>query len=682
MPTLIDSLVVRLGLESKGFAQDSADATNKMRSLEDQIAATTKALRELNKTGEKKSDSYKKESDALGKRLDGLKQQQRSMRRANEDTKQANDLQKESAKGYENVTSGAIKFLAVLGGAIALKEFVSDSIQANYALQRMSTNLNVSVSSLSAWGNAAKLFGGGAEDVAGTFQMMRGAEYQLFRGSGAMPQVGRYYTQIGMGMGEFRKTPEEQLMDVQRHSLKTFGRDGKYTGDQREMAFQAGIAAGIAPSLMTMLLTSTSAQLKENLAALKKLSPNEEQTKEQTELLKTMVLLGAEFRKLGWDILGLFSPFVSLLSGWVQKLTKMDSAKRDAILGAAGIGGLGLMAGSVVLMKKSANWFVRSMGAQFAKGVAGDAAAGAAEGAGGAAGAAAGEGAVIAGEAEASAVAAPGTLGTSLIVGLVAIVCTAVVYWMATHWDTVKQLAGQAKDAAIEAVHKVSGYASRAWGSVSSSEAGHKISGYASKAWDSVSSNKVMRFFEGKGWTSAQAAGLAARVNRESKGRPDQAEIGSGKGYGLLQWGPARQAEFKKWSGHDIHGSTESEQLEFMQYELTKGKEKKAGYRLRGTKTASEAGEIASLSYARPRDRAGEAIRTAREAQLLMGIAGASNMPMIASHSSTLRGGNNSTMSVGEIHVHTQATDAPGIAKDMKNALNYEFTANANGAVS
>jgi hypothetical protein len=662
MPTLIDSLVVRLGLESKGFAQDSADATNKMRSLEDQIAATTKSLRELNKTGDKKSDNYKKESDALSKHLDGLKQQQRAMRRANEDTNRANDLQKESAKGYENVTSGAVKFLAVLAGAIALKEFVSDSIQANYALQRMSTNLNVSVSSLSAWGNAAKLFGGGAEDVAGTFQMMRGAEYQLFRGSGAMPQVGRYYTQIGMGMGEFRKTPEEQLMDVQRHSLKTFGRDGKYTGDQREMAFQAGNAAGIAPSLMTMMLTTTSAQLKENLATLKKLAPNEEQTKEQTELLKTMVLLGAEFRKLGWDILGLFSPFVSLLSGWVQKLTKMDPGKRDAVLTAAGISGLGFMAGSVVLMKKARNWFVRSMGAQFAKGVAGNAAAGVAEGAGASAGAVAGEGAVIAGEAEASAVAAPGTLGTSLLVGLVAIVCTAVVYWMATHWDTVKQLAGKAKDAAIEV--------------------GHKVSGYASRAWDSVSSSRVMRFFEGKGWTSAQAAGLTARVNRESKGRADQQEIGGGKGYGLLQWGPARQAEFKKWSGHDIHGSTEAEQLEFMQYELTKGKEKRAGDRLRGAKTAAEAGEIASLSYARPRDRAGEASRTAREAQLLMGIAGASNMPMIASHASTLRGGSTSTMSVGEVHVHTQATDAPGIAKDIKNALNYEFTANANGAVS
>lgn len=296
---------------------------------------------------------------------------------------------------------------------------------------------------------------------------------------------------------------------------------------------------------------------------------------------------------------------------------------------------------------------MKSMGAKFAAGAAGETAAGAG---------------LMATEGEISAAAAPETGGLSLVVGLIAIVCTAVIAWLAVHWSTLKHSwADKAYNAVAHAGHSVA-------------QAGHAAAGYAGKAWGAVSQSQAMRFFEGKGWSKAASAGLVAGFNRESGGRANQPEIGGGPGYGMAQWGPAGQAEFKKWSGHDIHDSTAQEQLEFANYQLTQGSEKKAGERLHRVTSGYEGGAVASSAYERPRDKAGEAARRGRDAQLLMGIAGASNVGPV-SYSSSNPGGKTVTMTVGDVHVHSSATDTVGIARDIKGALNYEFTGNANGGL-
>jgi hypothetical protein len=698
MPTLIDELVVRLGLDSKGLSIGADESTRKMRALEDQIESTKKHLAELNKTSDKKSEGYKKEQELLTKQLEGYKQKQKAMRRQNEDAKKSNELQKESAKGYENVTSGAMKFLAVLGSAVAVKSFVADSIQANYQLAQMSVNLNASASSMSSWGNMAKLFGGSAADVNGTFQMMRGAQYQLFHGSGAMPGIGRYYTQIGLGLGEFNKTPEQQMLDIQRHSLNRFGTNGKYTPEGRNTAYQAGLAAGIPPSLMMMILNSNTAELKQSI---EKLKIGDEQLAEQAKLATTTRLLSLEFTKLGYDILHAFSPFIDWITDKTKKLSTMDPGKRDAILSAAGLGGaigsatlgaiffkiVGLFANlvwkSVISVAKSPGKLIRGLAGRGGAAAAGEAATTAGE--------VATEGTVIEAEAGASAAAAPGTLGTSLIFGLIAIVCTAVVAWMITHWDTVKQLAGKAVQAAGNVAQNVGnsiGNAAHAaahavgafFGEKDRAEASNNslIAGNARHA----DTGQIVRWLTASGWSKDQAIGLAARIHRESNGNANQAERGGGHGYGLMQWSPARQRDFAKWAGHDIHGTSVLEQLNFLHYELLHGKERWAGKILQHAKGAAISGAVSSLFVARPRDREGEAQRTASYAQYMAGIRGASHNAAHAAQTVSNRHiSNNRNFTTGDIHVHTAATDAHGIARDIKSALGYEFTSHAVSAL-
>jgi hypothetical protein len=129
---------------------------------------------------------------------------------------------------------------------------------------------------------------------------------------------------------------------------------------------------------------------------------------------------------------------------------------------------------------------------------------------------------------------------------------------------------------------------------------------------------QAMQYFISQGWSHEQAAGIAASIKGESDFNP-QLPGDRGLAYGIAQWHPDRQANFQKVMGKPIRESTFGEQLQFMQWELT-NTEAPAGGRLRGAKTASEAGAAVSQFYERPRDVEGEKRRRAASAEQMMKI--------------------------------------------------------------
>ena len=125
-------------------------------------------------------------------------------------------------------------------------------------------------------------------------------------------------------------------------------------------------------------------------------------------------------------------------------------------------------------------------------------------------------------------------------------------------------------------------------------------------AGSSENAKKAMDYFTSQGWTPAQAAGIVGNLQAES-GRnldPSINQIGGGPGYGIGQWGPDRQADFRNKYGKDIHGTSLEEQLAFVQYELTSGKDRGAriaGQMLRGAATSDQASDIITNKYERPK---------------------------------------------------------------------------------
>lgn len=189
----------------------------------------------------------------------------------------------------------------------------------------------------------------------------------------------------------------------------------------------------------------------------------------------------------------------------------------------------------------------------------------------------------------------------------------------------------------------------------------------------------IMDSLMAKGWTRAQAAGLAANFKKESEFN-HQAVGDGGNAYGIAQWHPDRQKEFAKRFGKDIRQSTLEEQLEFADYELREGNERGAGDRLRQATNAANAGAIVSKYYERPADVAGNMssraqLAAAMEAQERMRSAGyaAANMTTAQSAGAGRGFAQTSTsttdISIGKVEVVTQATDAEGIARDMGAAI-------------
>lgn len=184
----------------------------------------------------------------------------------------------------------------------------------------------------------------------------------------------------------------------------------------------------------------------------------------------------------------------------------------------------------------------------------------------------------------------------------------------------------------------------------------------------------AMAFFQKAGWSAAQAAGIAANIHRES-GFNAGAVGDGGRAIGLGQWHPDRQKAFAAWAGHDIRQSTFEEQLGFINFELTKGREKVAGNILRATKDAFSAGAVVSTHYERPGNVNGEA--NARGA-LAEGYFSGANLAPNGGKKVTIEQ-NNKT----DIHVHGTTTpkETAKAVIDSQTRVHGDAVRNLKGAV-
>lgn len=111
--------------------------------------------------------------------------------------------------------------------------------------------------------------------------------------------------------------------------------------------------------------------------------------------------------------------------------------------------------------------------------------------------------------------------------------------------------------------------------------------------WDDIVS-----FFTGKGLSRSQAQGIAGNLYGESKF--DIGAIGdNGSAYGLAQWHPDRQSKFRQIFGKSIIGSSLTDQLEFIWWELN-NTEASAGIALKNTSTVDQATRVFMQMYERP----------------------------------------------------------------------------------
>lgn len=609
MATIIDSLLVKLGLDSSEFTTGKAKVD---KGLKDTGSEAEKAGGKLKKSG------------------------------------------KDGAEGFETVAKSAAKFLAIVGGTVAIKRFVENQIEANSALDRFSKNLGEAAVNISAWSNAAELAGGSADGLQGTMDMLSKSqtELQLTGQSGLIP----YFSALGVSLAD-AAGKARPVSDIMLDLSDRFSRMDRTTANNM------GRMMGIDQGTMNLLLKGRSEvellikRQRENNAV------NKQQAEEATRLKTAIVEVRQNFEAFGRKILSDVTP----------ALEKALEVFQD-----------------IVTWMRDNSEFVETFLTIIAVGLGAIAAA-----------------------------SVPINLTVVAITALAAAIAALYQDYMTwkrggeslidwAKWepgikaagDGVRWLKDMIEDMvyrAIAAVDLLSAVWDRDWKRAKFA-VGEFMGGtrktYGERppevaAPTQQTGNKeqdALSYFQSQGWTREQSAGIVANIKQESAFNPS-AVGDSGKAYGIAQWHPDRQAEFEKKFGKSIKGSTFEDQLAFIQYELTQGKEKRAGEILRQTQTAPQAAAAGSKYYLRPADVEGEQVKRGQMAQSILGgvpgasqaAAGAGAGQVAQSNTTNNVAGNRSVEThIGEVKVYSAATDANGVAKDMGKSLDYLFASQAN----
>jgi hypothetical protein len=561
MATIIDSLLVKLGIDSSEFD-----------------AGKNKVDKGLKNTGS--------EADKTGAKL--------------------KKTGKDGAEGFANVAASAAKFLALIGGTMAVKRFIEQTVESSAALDRLSKNLQENVSTVSAWSNAAEQAGGSAEGLQGTLDMLSKAqtELQLTGQSQLIPYFSALGVSVADASGKARSGADVMLDLADRFSKM-----------DRTTANNMGRMMGIDQGTMNLLLKGRK-EVELMVARQKEYSAvTKHQAEESSRLKLAMTESRQSFEAFGRELLsaampaleGLFS-MMKDFGAWMRENKEFVNAFLTII--AVGLGAIaaatipinltvvavGLLAAAIAALwqdyqtwKRGGDSFI-----DWSKWEPGFTAAG--------------KGIKVLKD----------LIGDLVYRAIAAADVLSAVF--NRDWKRAKFAAGEF----MSGTGKKYGEEDPKPAAATPAPAGKPGVGGTvnstgkSPAGGAAQEKAAMDYFQKQGWSKEQAAGLAANIKRESAFKADAVGDG-GKAYGIAQWHPDRQAEFKKKFGKDIQGSSLEEQMAFMHHELTAGKEKGAGDKLRQATTAQDAAAAVSKHYERPADKEGEATKRGQLAAAMMG---------------------------------------------------------------
>ncbi len=633
----LQELVVKLALDSSGLDKAAGPAGAKLKSLETQGAKTEQSVEKIGKTSSR------------------------------------------AASGVGDLAKALGSFLAVLGGTVAIKAFVSDLIDSSAALDRLSKNLGLSAGDITAWSNAAETLGGSAKGIQASMSMLSKAQTQIaITGESSLVP---YFNFLGVSLADTNGKARKVTDVFADLASKLEGRD-------RATSHNILAEMGFSEDTINLILLGR----KELDITLRHQTEYAEKMKqfsgEGTKLQHALVDIKQSFTLLGLNLLQSAAPALEKILGALQHVGSWLAEHKGFIIDffkvfAAGIAIVGAALGAAELEDAPILAAIFAVaGLAFAIGLLWDDYQHWKNGS---------KSLIPWGNWKSeidAAAAGMEFLRKIAVTAFDAIATAAKVAQQAMHGDwagakqtlssgTVKMNRVMGVNAGPDAAHDQN--ASKADAlvkkgvklvkevahSVTSQQAGFETGGKASQA-------ELMAYYMSKGKSKDEAAALASNAWSESSGDPTS--VGDhGAAYGLMQWHGDRQADFKKKYGFDIRQATWQQQADFQMFELSsEGKESRAGRHMARAKTAAEMAAIESRESQRPgltqsaKDKA--AASRASLAQILAGVTGASSNVQMAG----TRGVSNVTSNDNRVsnHIDSVTINAPsGNAQSIASAF-------------
>ena len=301
--TIIDALIVELGLDTSKFSTSQKTAVRQLGDLE--------------KAGDKTEKSTKKISKAS----------------------------KEAAQGIDNLSRTVASFLAIIGGTVALKNWISDFIEGNAQLDRLSKNLGLSVPTISAWSNATEKLGGSAQALQGTLDMLSMSQTQLMLTgeSSLLP----YMSALGVSLADVNgkaRPVDDILLDL----------SDRFSRLDRTTANNLGRMMGLDQGTMNLLLQGRK-ELELEIQRQKEQTAVTKEQAAQAQKFQTQVAgIKQQFQALGRSLFMEAAPylekFFDLLQNFVTWISGHEQFVKDFLtILAVGLGAIALITAPINL---------------------------------------------------------------------------------------------------------------------------------------------------------------------------------------------------------------------------------------------------------------------------------------------------------------------------------------------
>ncbi|EIF30969.1 hypothetical protein BCh11DRAFT_06481 [Burkholderia sp. Ch1-1] len=632
MATIVDALVVTFGLDTSQFKKEKAE--------------TTKATKQL-------TDAEKRSG------------------------KEIEEANKRAGESFKRVRNEVLSLLAIFTAGMGLKNFTESTIASAANLGFMAKNLQMSTTELSAWQRAAERAGGSAEGITKALQdsQQTVAKFKI----GQVDDSAQAFLRWGGNVNDL-KDGNTYLLARSRIIHSMFEQD---PARARLIAQAMGVGDG------EFNLIKQGPQAIEALVAAqrKNSAVTDEMAAKALKLKNEWLDLSDRLKYTGTTIV---LELIPIFEKWAQKLQVLADWVADHKADIAQ-----WIDNAIAAVQRFIQWAdkaAESVGGwkNVLIALAAIKVLSATSGLLGLAGALTSVGGALGGLA-----AAPAIAGLATLVGLAGLSIEKI-----KESTEPGHFVGRNAGAKNQVPLRKSDTNAALWENVKSgsksfftTEKGHFVS--RTNGAEQQRARVALDYFMKQGWSREQAAGIVGSLQQESGVDPTSRNKSSGA-YGIGQWLGSRVADFKTWSGHNLEGSSIEEQLAFMQYELTKGKEQAAGRQLRAARTAQEAAAIHAQAYERPGAAEANIAQRQAYASALLAAAAQANAAQIAAQVPSARDAAPSTSNVstststaethvtGPITINTKATDAAGIARDLHGAIGqYNFTVpQANTGVS
>lgn len=524
-------------------------------------------------------------------------------RLAQEDQKhnrQQDDAQRRAVQGFRQMRNEAVGFLTVLAGASTVQQFAANLLQGDAATGRFAANMGVATERVGAWEEAVKRAGGTAQEGRALIGSMASA-FQSLQLTGS---TGHDADLKGLGVtAQDLQSPEQALMRIAEASQRM--PRAEFTARlQRLGVSDAGIT----------LLSKGRAELEKTLVEMERMGVASKESAEDA------IAFDNALNDIEQTIKGKARPAIAGLAGALA-----DAAEDQTTMNTLTNIGIGLM-GAMALAVIGAAWPWLALAAAIA-------------------------GAVTAYQSWANR--GDKTTGEWAAGGL-----RYGAQWAADKLGIVTKGGGEGRLAFYNRGRDAMGNPTGG-GPNGGVEPGSLLDYQSRLSRSGGGGGGIVGFFKSRGYSEAQARGIAAGIHAESGSNPNAFNrAGGGQGaFGIGQWRGDRLKRLRAKYGPN---PTLQQQLDFLDWELKGGD---AGGKGVMSATTAEGALSAYIGgpgwgFMRP-DAAGRMGDMNRGMAWLRGRGGSTGGAQTVNNNTT----------VGTVIVNTAATDAKGIARDMRGAL-------------